>query len=116
MLDISFPKAYKAGLIQVDQDVVHRYGLDATTSELLLRIGLPLKLPEDSALVQFRSPEIIRVHDADALVIGSEPWEEDLWISLSPTGEVLAVGDGGPKRVNRGFLDFLGFLEAYVEF
>lgn len=53
----SFPRIYDAGSLQVSAKVLSDFGLDPLSSELMLRLGLPSKLPGEMPLVQFETPQ-----------------------------------------------------------
>ncbi|MGE8258400.1 MAG: SUKH-4 family immunity protein [Stenotrophomonas sp.] len=116
MTQIAFTRIYGSGSIEVDAQVLQDFGLESSASELMLRLGLPSRLPGDVPIVQFEVPRILEMDGTKLLAIAEEPWGEDLFLCLSQNGEVLSVGDGGRQVVNDRLSSFLGFLEAYEAF
>ena len=116
MTETAFSRVYASGSLEVSAQVLRDFGLEPSTSELMLRLRLPSRLPGDVPVVQFEVPHVVEIDGTGLLAIAREPWGEDLLLCLSASGEVLAVGDGGRQIVNGRLSSFLGFLEAYEAF
>lgn len=112
----SFPRIYDAGSLGVDAKVLSDFGLDPLSSELMLRLGLPSKLPGEVPLVQFEAPQRVEFGGEELLVVAREPWGGELLLCLSTGGKVIAAGDGMHQFVNSRLSSFLGFLALYEEF
>ncbi|RXK67390.1 hypothetical protein ERT44_08820 [Stenotrophomonas sp. MA5] len=116
MTETAFSRVYGSGSLEVSAQVLRDFGLEPSTSELMLRLGLPSRLSGDVPIVQFEVPHVVEIDGTGLLAIAREPWGEDLLLCLSASGEVLAAGDGGRQIVNGRLSSFLGFLEAYEAF
>jgi len=112
----SFPRIYDAGSLEVSAKVLSDFGLDPLSSELMLRLGLPSKLPGEMHLVQFEAPQRVDFNGEELLVVAREPWGGELLLCLSADGKVIAAGDGIQKFVNSRLSSFLGFLALYEAF
>jgi len=112
----SFPRIYDAGSLEVSAKVLSDFGLDPLSSELMLRLGLPSKLPGEVPLLQFETPQRADFDGEALLVVAHEPWAGKLLLCLSADGKVIAAGDGIHKFVNSRLSSFLGFLALYEAF
>lgn len=112
----SFPRIYDAGSLEVSAKVLSDFGLDPLSSELMLRLGLPSKLPGEMPLVQFETPQRADFDGEELLVVAHEPWVGKLLLCLSADGKVIAAGDGMHQFVNSRLSSFLGFLALYEAF
>lgn len=112
----SFPRIYDAGSLEVSAKVLSDFGLDPLSSELMLRLGLPSRLPGEVPLVQFEAPQRAEFGGEELLVVAHEPWGRELLLCLSPGGKVIAAGDGMHQFVNSRLSSFLGFLALYEAF
>ncbi|HIE1099655.1 MULTISPECIES: hypothetical protein [Stenotrophomonas] len=112
----SFPRICDAGSLEVSAKVLSDFGLDPLSSELMLRLGLPSKLPGEVPLVQFEAPQRAVFDGKELLVVAHEPWGRELLLCLSAGGKVIAAGDGIHKFVNGCLSSFLGFLALYEAF
>ncbi len=112
----SYPRIYYAGSLEVSAKVLSDFGLDPLSSELMLRLGLPSRLPGEVPLVQFEAPQSLEFDGEELLVVAREPWGGQLLLCLSPGGKVIAAGDGMHQFVNSRLSSFLGFLSLYEAF
>jgi len=112
----SFSRFYDAGSLEVSTKVLGDFGLDPLSSELMLKLGLPSRLPGEVPVVQFEAPQMADFYGEALLVVAHEPWGKELLLCLSVAGKVIAAGDGGHQFVNSRLSSFLGFLEAYEVF
>ncbi|MBK0055325.1 SUKH-4 family immunity protein [Stenotrophomonas sp. S39] len=112
----SYPRIYDAGSLEVSAKVLSGFGLDPLSSELMLRLGLPSRLPGEVPLVQFEAPQSLEFDGEELLVVAREPWGGQLLLCLSPGGKVIAAGDGMHQFVNSRLSSFLGFLSLYEAF
>ncbi|WP_159095341.1 MULTISPECIES: hypothetical protein [unclassified Stenotrophomonas maltophilia group] len=112
----SFPRIYDADSLEVSAKVLNDFGLDPLSSELMLRLGLPSKLPGEVPLLQFEAPRRVNFDGDELLVVAHEPWGRELLLCLSAGGKVIAAGDGIRKFVNGRLSSFLGFLALYEAF
>jgi hypothetical protein len=108
-----FSRIYDAGSLDVSAKVLSDFGLDPLSSELMLRLGLPSRLPGEVPVVQFEAPQIADFYGETLLVVAHEPWGKELLFCLSVAGKVIATGDGGHQFVNSRLSSFLGFLGSY---
>lgn len=112
----SFPRIYDAGSLEVSAKVLSNFGLEPLSSELMLRLGLPSRLPGEVPLVQFEAPQSLEFDGEGLLVVAREPWGGELLLCLSAGGKVIAAGDGIHQFVNSRLSSFLGFLVLYEAF
>lgn len=112
----SFPRIYDAGSLEVNAKLLSDFDLDPLSSELMLRLGLPSRLPGEVPLVQFEAPQSLEFDGEELLVVAREPWGGQPLLCLSPGGKVIAAGDGMHQFVNSRLSSFLGFLSLYEAF
>ena len=70
MTQITFSRIYGSGSLRVSAKVLQDFGLEPSTSELMLQMGLPSRLPGDVPIVQFEVPRIVELDGAELLAIG----------------------------------------------
>lgn len=73
----SFSRLYDAGSLEMSAKVLSDFGLDPFSSELMLQLGLPSRIPGEVPVVQFEAPRIADFYGETLLVVAHEPWEKE---------------------------------------